>query len=74
MVLKRAAYHLCSRLDLDRERLAGDEGLVDRRAGVRDYAVDGDPLTGAGPHHLTDLDLRDGHPDLGALAQHPGPV
>ena len=57
---------------VDRHRLAGHRRRVQSRCAVDDYAVGGDPLPRSHHHHVADLQLRDGHAYLVAVAQHRG--
>ena len=54
---------------LDRDRLAGEHRLVDRRRAVDDDAVDRHPLAGAHPQQVADDDLADRHVALATVAQ-----
>ena len=56
--------------DLDRQRLAGQHRLVDRRLALDDDAVGRDLLAGADDEQVADLELGDGNEHLLAVAQH----
>ncbi len=53
---------------VDGDGLAGEHGLVDRRAPLEHLAVDGDLLTGPDPHDVADADLLDRDHPLVAVA------
>ena len=50
--------HLVAGLLGDRQRLAGDRGLIHLAGPVQDLAVRADPLPGAHQHHVPDLQAR----------------
>ncbi len=59
---------------LDRDRLAGDHGLVDGRAATGHVAVNRDALTGAHSHQIAQCHLGDRDLDLLVAPAHPGGV
>ncbi len=62
----RAAGDAVAFVLLDRDRLAGDERLVDRASAVDDDAIDRHPVAGAHAQHVTDHDVGERH--LGRVA------
>ena len=62
----RAAGDAVAFVLLDRDRLAGDERLVDRASAVDDDAIDRHPVAGAHAQHVTDHDIGERH--LGRVA------
>ena len=55
---------------IDRNALAGQGALVDRRRALRDDAVDRDPLAGPDGDRVADANFVDRQVDLAAVADH----
>jgi hypothetical protein len=66
------ARHRVARLLVDRHRLAGEHGLVDRGGAVDHHGVDGDLLARPHPEQVSDPDLVHRDHALGAAVDQPG--
>ena len=68
--VERRADDLVAGADLDRDGLAGEHRLVDRRLAELDDAVGGDLLARPHDESVADAELVDGHEHLLSAAQH----
>ena len=69
-LVERAAGDIGARRFLDRQRLAGDQRFIDRRAALHDGAVDGNCLTRAHAQPVADMDVIEGNFGFRAIGRH----
>ena len=70
VAVDRAARDIRPGLDVDRHRLAGEQGLIDGRGPLLDDAVGRELLAGPDDEAVSDLELVRSNDDLQAVSEH----